>query len=69
MSYGPRTAVPPECDELERAGCDVSDGLTEFSSACMSRAFSVYEDVLPVSGVFGCSSVLERFKCTALKLS
>ncbi len=34
VSYGHSTAVPPECDELERAGCDVSDGLTEFSSAC-----------------------------------
>lgn len=43
----------------------------QFSLSCMSRALSVSEDVLAVSGsnvFFGCSSVLERFKCTALKL-
>lgn len=28
------TVLPPECDESERAGYDVSDGPTEFSSAC-----------------------------------
>lgn len=67
------TVLPPECDESERAGYDVSDGPTAFSLSCMSRAFSVNEDVLAVPDsvpeFFGCSSVLERFKCTALKLS
>lgn len=52
VSYGPPhyCAPPPECDESERVGCDVSDGPTEFSSACPVCALSVNEGVLTVSG-------------------